>query len=116
MKPSQIKKILGSGDSNLPSQTFKLPPDFSLTDLQVMVNNSFWQRVNSFDKSRPTDQVYILSKETGEILFGDGIHGARLPTGRSNVVASYRAGTGKAVNKPSKKPEAKSISKIKVNE
>lgn len=32
------------------------------------------------------------------IQFGDGITGARLPTGNSNVVATYRTGLGKAGN------------------
>ncbi len=43
------------------------------------------------------DRVYTIRfDEDGEakIIFGDGVHGARLPTGASNVVASYRFGGG----------------------
>jgi hypothetical protein len=32
------------------------------------------------------------------VTFGDGVHGARLPTGHENVRARYRFGTGRAAN------------------
>ena len=34
------------------------------------------------------------------MLFGDGVHGARLPTGAANVTAAYRVGLGAAGNVP----------------
>ena len=34
------------------------------------------------------------------MTFGDGVHGARLPTGHDNVHARYRFGTGRAANVP----------------
>ncbi len=33
---------------------------------------------------------------TTRVVFGDGIHGRRLPTGSLNVSASYRTGMGTA--------------------
>lgn len=40
------------------------------------------------------DRVYTLDPEVGEITFGDGVSGSRLPTGGNNVVATYRYGAG----------------------
>lgn len=40
------------------------------------------------------ERVYTLDPEAGEIEFGDGISGSRLPTGEDNVVATYRYGAG----------------------
>jgi len=31
-------------------------------------------------------------------MFGDGVDGARLPSGRENIVASYRSGIGTGGN------------------
>lgn len=38
--------------------------------------------------------AYQLNPATGEITFGDGVTGQRLPTSQSNVSANYRAGAG----------------------
>ena len=121
LKPRKIKKILGSGDNKKPSQTFKLPKGYSLAHLKIFVNNSPWGRVDSFSRSRSTDRVYVLRKDTGEIQFGDGIHGARLPTGSNNVRATYRTGggkagnvgVGKAISKPQPKSKLKQTAKLK---
>ena len=40
------------------------------------------------------DRVYVLDLASGEIRFGDGVSGARLPSGGTGVVASYRTGGG----------------------
>jgi len=40
------------------------------------------------------DRVYVLDLESGEVRFGDGLSGARLPSGRTGVIASYRTGGG----------------------
>ena len=120
-KPRKIKKILGSGDNKEKSQSFKLPKGYSISNLQIFVNNSLWERVDSFNRSRPTDRVYVLRKDTGEIQFGDGIHGARLPTGSNNVTAAYRTGSGEAGNvgvgkaklKPQPKTKVKQTAKLK---
>jgi len=44
------------------------------------------------------DRVYSLIRETGEVTFGDGISGARPPSGRSHVFAAYSYGAGKIFN------------------
>jgi len=121
LRPRKIKKILGSGDNKKPSQSFKLPKGYSLSNLKIFVNNSPWERVDFFSRCRPTDRVYVLRKDTGEIQFGDGIHGARPPTGSNNVRASYTAGggkagnvgVGKAISKPQPKSKLKQTAKLK---
>jgi predicted phage baseplate assembly protein len=38
--------------------------------------------------------VRIADDATATVIFGDGVHGARLPTGLENVRAAYRSGIG----------------------
>jgi len=40
------------------------------------------------------DRVYVLDRESGEVIFGDGISGARPSSGATGVIASYRTGGG----------------------
>jgi hypothetical protein len=63
----------------------------------IKVNGRGWRQVKSFARSRPADRHYV-TETTGyktTISFGDGVHGAKLPTG-SNIEATYRTGSGKA--------------------
>ena len=119
-KSTKARKILGSGDNKKKSQSFKLPKDYSTstTALQIYVDNSVWKRVNSFSRSRPNDRHYIVRiDENGmaTVQFGDGVQGARPPTGTNNVVAAYRAGAGTsgAVTSQKAKLKPKPISKQK---
>jgi len=68
-----------------------------LPTVTIRVNGRRWQQVKSFAKSRPTNLHYVAKTTLGKttISFGDGVHGATLPTG-SNVQATYRTGSGKA--------------------
>jgi len=61
--------------------------------------------------SGPDERVYIVREETGRaaVQFGDGRTGARLPSGRNNVVAGWRVGTSAhGPLKPGTKPQATS--------
>ena len=56
-----------------------------------------WKRVPSLEHSKPTDRVYILREDTDghcTVKFGDGITGARVPTGTGCMAATYRVGVG----------------------
>jgi hypothetical protein len=68
-----------------------------LPKVTIKVNSRRWRHVKSFAKSGPTDSDYVAETMGGKttISFGDGVHGATLPTG-SNVEATYRTGSGKA--------------------
>lgn len=105
-------EVLGSGDGTQPNQRFFLKkPPLTYTSaatatgiassLEVRVNDLLWQPVSALYNLQPTDQVYLVQIEddgSTSITFGDGINGARLPSGVDNVVATYRSGIGLAGN------------------
>lgn len=102
------EEAIGSGDASQAGQTFSLfqspltwlpavNPLGAASTLQVRVDGVLWQEVDSFAGHGPTEHVYVTS--TGDdgkvrVTFGDGVHGARLPTGQENVRAQYRSGLG----------------------
>ena len=50
-----------------------------------------WTRVDDLSQAGPDARVYVLDATTGEVTFGDGMHGAPVPRGFRNVRArSYR--------------------------
>jgi hypothetical protein len=67
------------------------------TCVVVKVNGRAWKVVHAFAKSGPTDTHYIVKTSGAKVTisFGDGVHGAKLPSG-SNVEATFRTGAGKA--------------------
>jgi hypothetical protein len=106
-------EILGSGDSTIAAgQEFVLKkspltylqsasstsgPDYSST-LEVWVDGVQWQEVQSFYNQGPGAQVFVTREDDQSkthVQFGDGVNGARLPSGVNNVVATYRIGSGK---------------------
>jgi hypothetical protein len=101
---------LGSGDASLSFQSFKLrqspityvsssSPSGAETTLAVRVNGLLWQEVSHLYDRCPKEHIYFTrSDESGKTIvqFGDGQIGARLPSGRDNVQASYRKGIGLA--------------------
>lgn len=103
-------EVFGSGNASLPFQKFALkqkPLTYvaaanasgAESTLVVRVNGVEWNEVPSFSDSGPEDRVYLTRVEDdGTVLvqFGDGVTGARLPTGAENVSASYRVGLGSA--------------------
>jgi hypothetical protein len=110
-----VNETLGSGDAGQVFQSFKLKqtpltyltdsrPSGAASTLKVYVNDLLWTEVETFLNSRPEDRYYIVhTNAEGKTIvqFGDGINGARLPTGQNNVTATYRKGIGLAgrVNK-----------------
>ncbi|MGW8797575.1 putative baseplate assembly protein [Streptomyces sp. NPDC055775] len=103
---------IGSGDAGRTNQTFTLwqspltwlPADNPLgatPTLEVRVDGLLWHEVDSLAGRGPRERVYV-SGTAGDgrttVTFGDGTHGARLPTGHENVRARYRFGTGRAAN------------------
>ncbi len=105
-------EILGSGDGTKANQQFtlSLPPLSYLpapipsgvaSTLEVYVNDVRWQEVENLIELSPTDRAYVTQTDSDgntTIIFGNGEHGARLPSGIENVKAVYRAGTGKSGN------------------
>jgi Baseplate J-like protein len=102
-------EVLGSGNAALARQSFTLaksPLTYlsgnggPASTLQVLVNNIEWQEVTSFYGQAATAQVFVVTRSPDQtvttVTFGDGVNGARLPSGTGNVVASYRYGSGAA--------------------
>lgn len=103
-----VQEILGDGDARAPSQRFTLKqrpltyvptetPAGSESTLEVRVDELLWRARESFIDAGPRERVYtrsIADDGTVSLRFGDGINGARLPSGQSNVRARYRKGTG----------------------
>jgi hypothetical protein len=101
-------EILGGGNGAIGHQhfTLKKPPltytaatnaSGGQSTLEVRVNNILWSEASSLYGLGARDEQYIIrldneSKPT--ITFGDGVQGARLPSGTENVVATYRTGIG----------------------
>ncbi|HLK56936.1 MAG TPA: hypothetical protein VKU00_10245 [Chthonomonadaceae bacterium] len=102
-------EILGSGDASQSGQDFTLQnaPLTYLHDpssavgykstLRVSVDGLQWNEVDSFVNQAPTARVFITQQDVSgktHVVFGDGVHGARLTTASNNVVANYRYGSG----------------------
>ena len=64
--------------------------------LEVAVSGAWtiWREVPDVGKAGPGDQVYSVDRESGEVTFGDGEHGAAPPSGGQNIRATYRYGGG----------------------
>jgi hypothetical protein len=60
-----------------------------------------WTAVPDFHGSGPASRHYVVDRVTGEVGFGDGVHGRVPPPGRANLRAAvYRTGGGPAGNRP----------------
>lgn len=56
-----------------------------------------WLEIGDLDACGPDDRVFELDEVTGELQFGDGVHGMLLPRGIRHVVAQrYQVATGDA--------------------
>lgn len=105
-------ELLGSGDGSVSQQSFRLKkkplaylsaptsadPNGVSNTLRVWVQDIEWQQVQSFFGVPGDATVFIVRQDDdveSRVIFGDGVRGARLPTGAS-VVASYRFGAGSA--------------------
>lgn len=107
-----VTQILGAGNAAQPFQQFELK-QLPLTwraatnelgaaaELTVRVGDIAWERRSTLYGAAPTDRAYALATdEQGRqwVRFGDGLRGARLPSGPNNVRANYRKGIGQAGN------------------
>jgi hypothetical protein len=113
---------LGDGDARQAFQTLAVPkapltyllaPEASppyRPELEVRVDGVVWNRVDSLFGRQPDERVYVVREDADGrsfVQFGDGKTGARLPSGKGNVVATYRTGSGSAgPAAPDAKPKA----------
>jgi predicted phage baseplate assembly protein len=106
-------EVLGSGDASFPNQSFvlqKKPLTYlpspsaqnewgAVSTLDIYVDGLRWTEVASFFGVAPDAQIYVVRQRddgTSAVTFGDGVNGARLPSGVDNVMATYRFGGGAA--------------------
>ncbi len=106
------QEVLGGGDPRKPRQAFKLKqPPLTWTSaptvtgidttLDVRVEDVSWQEARSLVELGPASHGYLTRQDDAgatTVVFGDGVHGARLPSGTDNVRAIYRKGIGKGGN------------------
>ncbi|HEV2517988.1 MAG TPA: putative baseplate assembly protein [Devosia sp.] len=107
-----VSQILGSGSAGEPFQRFELkqaPLTYRAADnetgaaaeLVVRVGGIAWSERSTLFGAAADEAAYVLATdEKGSVFvsFGDGIAGARLPSGVNNIRASYRKGVGAAGN------------------
>lgn len=106
-------EIVGDGDASQTLQSFTLAkspvthtadsaaPGGASSTLDIAVDRVRWSERPQLYGAGPSDRIYttwIDDDATMHVRFGDGATGARLPTGRANVVATYRQGLGVAGN------------------
>ncbi|MFF5009606.1 putative baseplate assembly protein [Streptomyces phaeochromogenes] len=105
-------EVLGSGDAGSAGQRFELrhsplthvpAPTVTGTGstLRTRVGEILWHETANLAEAGPTDHGYRAvtdDEQRTALLFGDGRHGARLPTGIENVSAEYRTGIGRSGN------------------
>ncbi len=108
-----VQQLLGSGDARAAFQRFALahgPLTYrrstaaesgASAELEVRVNDVRWNERSTLYGAKPGDRAYVVrSDEQGRttVQFGDGTSGARLPSGATNIRATYRKGMGVAGN------------------
>ena len=107
-----VEAILGDGDASRPNPRFRLAqapltyvsastPSGRRSTLEVRVDDVLWTELPSL-YAAPANARAFATREDDDghthIQFGDGIEGARLPSGTANVRVRYRKGIGTGGN------------------
>jgi predicted phage baseplate assembly protein len=101
-------EVLGSSDGSA-NQRFALRkapvtyvsasvPGGAQSSLEVRVDGILWQETRSLYGLAPNDRRYVVQRDddgVADVVFGDGVQGARPASGTENVRASYRQGIGR---------------------
>ena len=107
-----VEALLGNGDAGSAGQRFVLnqapltyvsAPTASggASTLELRVADVLWTEAPTLYQASPGARVYQTRQDDDGLTtveFGDGVEGARLPSGQSNVRARYRKGLGVAGN------------------
>jgi len=105
-------EVMGSGDASRTLQSFQLrqwpltyvsatTPSGAQSTLQVRVNELLWHEAEQVAYLAPADRSYITRTDDSAkttVIFGNGVRGARVPTGVENIKATYRTGIGASGN------------------
>lgn len=107
-----VHQILGSGSAARADQRFLLkhaPLTHTPAEtesgaeaaLELRVGDILWHERATLFGAASDERVFTLRQDdngVSRVQFGDGMHGARLPTGSENVRARYRKGLGRIGN------------------
>ena len=107
-----VGEVLGNGNSAQAFQQFELrqspltyvsanTPSGVASTLSVQVNELLWHETDDLAAAAGGERAFVTSEDDSQnttITFGDGAHGALLPTGTANIKATYRYGLGSAGN------------------
>jgi uncharacterized phage protein gp47/JayE len=107
-----VAEIMGSGQAYTPNQKFALKqtpltfvqattPTGRQSTLQVTANSVAWTEEPSLYQQPASAPVFATLNQPGgntDVLFGDGVEGATLPTGQNNIQANHRIGSGLSGN------------------
>jgi len=103
-----VTEVMGSGDANRANQSFRLrkPPltyvpavaaSGKQSTLRVYVDDVRWEEADSLYGVEAAARKYMVrlnNRGQAAVIFGDGLQGARLPSGAENIKAIYRSGSG----------------------
>lgn len=116
--------VLGSGRGEVSYQSLDIP-QAPLTHerrgregitgaVDLRVDDLPWKRKKGFLYSKPEDRHFIIETDyagKSRVVFGDGLNGSRLPSGKDNVKAVFSIGQGsdgnvsaRVLKKPTSKP------------
>jgi len=107
-----VSEVMGSGDARARFAAYTLkrapltcvaaPTASGVRGSQIIrVNDVRWNEADSLLDAGPDQRAYELSTDAAgaaTVVFGDGVHGARLPTGQDNLRAQFRVGIGRSGN------------------
>jgi predicted phage baseplate assembly protein len=107
-----VSELAGSGDAGASNQRFRLRqapltyvtaanPAGRESTLEVRVNDLLWHEAPTLFAQPGAARVYSLRQDDEgrtTTQFGDGVEGARLPSGTNNIRMTYRKGLGLAGN------------------
>ncbi len=102
-------EVLGDGDAAREFQRFTLRkkpltyvpsavPGGVTSSLRLLVDGVQWKEAATLYGAAPTEERFVTRMAddgSTTVLFGDGVSGARLPSGRQNLLALYRQGLGR---------------------
>ena len=79
--------------ANHPVLTDGTPIGFTVAVQDLAGTRQVWDPIDDIYAAQPDEQVYLLDPATGQLTFGSGLQGARVPVG-ATVVVSYSYGGG----------------------
>ncbi len=90
----KAKKAYLGKSTGRPNQAFKIKKRQAINGRGIRLETNIdgltesWEEVSDLTESGPEDRCYIIDEYTGDISFGDGVHG-RIPQTGADISATY---------------------------